>query len=381
MKKKTILFILLITWTCIVQAANLLEVYRQAELNDPIFQQAIANTFATKEGVPISIAALLPNIAVQADPSITRSAYAGSLFTAAPGTNILLSPRNNTARAYTLTLTAQQTVFNFAQFVTVAAQLDNAKSANAKLNAALQDLMIRVAKAYFAILQDEETLKYNQATKLAYAQQLSQAKHQYRVGLKTLTEVYTAQASYDSAVADYIAAQTTLANDRENLRAITGIYYAHLATLSQHFPLVSPQPHNVESWVATAMRQNWSIKASQYAVEMQRQIIKQQFAGHLPTINVQGTLNRLYSNNINGYNSISLPEGPGTQTDREIALNINVPLFSGGGVTAQTNQAIYQFRGVQQQLEQTMRDTINLTHQSYLNILAGISKIMADKQA
>ena len=104
-------------------------------------------------------------------------------------------------------------------------------------------------------------------------------------------------------------------------------------------------------------------------------------AGHLPTLNVQGNLSRQYQDNINGYRTFSDRNGPGTITDRAITLNLNVPIFSGGGVVAQTNQATYNYRVAQQKLEFTIRNTINTTRQSYNSIVTGIPQIQADKQA
>jgi len=89
-----------------------------------------------------------------------------------------------------------------------------------------------------------------------------------------------------------------------------------------------------------------------------------------------------YTNNINGYLNISgQRNGPNTQTNRTVMLNVTMPIFAGGGVTAQTNQAAYQYRASQQQLQLALRNAINSTRQSYLNITSGISKINADKQA
>ena len=379
MKTMFFLFVALISWHVSAQAADLLEVYQQAQASDPVFQQAVAQRLSTKEGVPISVAALLPTLAVSMYPSVTRSSFSGTELASLDG--ISISPRNTTERDYALTLTATQTVFNFAQFSTVASQLAISKSADATLNAALQNLMLRVATAYFNVLKDEDNLSYNEASKLAYAEQLDQIKQQYKVGLKTVTDVYTAQASYDSAVASYINAETTLANDKENLRVITGTYYSHLSALSEDFPLLTPQPAKVETWVQKAQLQNWSIKASQYTTESAKQIIKQQLAGHLPTVILQGKVDRLYTDGVNGYNSFNERRGPGTESDRSIGLNINLPIFSGGIVVAQTNQAIYNYQAAQQQLEQTIRNTINTTRQSYLSILAGVSQVSADKQA
>lgn len=363
-------------------AADLVEVYNQALCSDPIFQQAVAQRLSTKEGVPIALAAILPSINLVAYPSATRSGYSGTLYTTTvPGFGNVLQPRNNTRDAYTLTLTATQTIFNFSQFSALAAQYDLSQGADATLNAALQDLMVRVSAAYLAILQDEDSLRYSEAAKIAYAEQLDQVQQQYNVGLKTITDVYTAKASYDSAVANYIGAQTTLTDDRENLRVITGRYYPYLKKLSDDFPLTTPQPADVEEWVEIAQCQNWSIKASRYNVLSARQIIKQQLAGHLPTIQLQAEMDRLYQNNINGYNTFNLRNGPGTETDRIIGLNIVVPIVSGGGVIAATNQASYNYEIAQQQLEQTIRNVINNTRQSYLGIILGKTQIGADKQA
>ncbi len=357
-------------------AADLIEVYQQALSSDQIYQQAISQRMATKEGVPISLSALLPNISLNYNPSVTRSGFSGTDVSTGS------SPRNNTARNYALTLTLSQTVFNYSQFMALSSALATSSQADAILNSALQSLMTRVANAYFAILKDEDNLSNSEAAMLAYKEQLSQIKQQYDVGLKTITNVYTAQASYDSAYADYIAAQITLNNDKENLRVITGKYYDHLAPLSEDFPLVTPNPQNVEEWVSTALAQNWSIKAGQYNVDSARQLVRQQFGGHLPTVTLQGQADRQYNANINYYQqALNQRNGPSTQTDRSVAINVNLPIFSGGAVVAETNQAAYNFQAAQQQLEQTQRSTVNTTRQSYFGVTSGINQINADRAA
>jgi outer membrane protein len=361
-------------------AADLLTVYQQAQLNDALYQQAVAERLSVKEGVPISISTLLPNITAQAIPSITRIGYSGSsLLTDVNGNTI--TPRNNTQQYYSMQLSLTQTVFDFAKFSQVAGALATSKGADATLNAAAQNLMVRVTQAYFAILQDEDILSYSEASKAAFREQLNEAKQQYHVGLKSITDVHNAQARYDSAVSTYIAAETNLANDKENLRVITGKYYPHLSPLSERFPLISPRPLDMEAWVRKAIEQNWTIKASQYSVQTALQNIRQQYAGHMPIVNIVGDLQRQYTNNINGYQSYIQRNGPATQTDKQIGLIVTLPIFSGGGVVAQTNQATYDYEATQQNLEKITRDVANATRQSYLNIVSGVNKTRADKDA
>jgi outer membrane protein len=377
MFKKFSIFLCLILISSNLWASNLLEVYAQALRSDAIYQQAIAQTFASRQEVPINLANILPQVLFNMNANVTRTGFAGTDLT--QFNTITFAPRNTTQRNYTMTLSVTQTIFDFSKFARVRGALATARNANANLNAALQDLMVRVAKAYFDILRDEDNLRYTKASKKAYQSQLHEVTEQFKVGIKTQTDVYTAQASYDAAVADVIAAETQLADDKENLRVITGKYYEHLAPLSAKFPLLTPKPAHIDAWVVVAQQQNWNVVAARYNVESVRQTIKEKVAHHLPTLDLTGRMDRLYQDNINGYNTLNDRNGPGTQTDKVIGLNLNLPLFTGGGTTAATNQAIYNYQVAQQQLEQTLRNALNTTRQSYLGIIAGVSKIKADQ--
>ena len=113
----------------------------------------------TRDNVPISISYLFPNISVFTNPTVSRSGFSGTEYrTGSIGNITFFDPRNLTQRTYALDLSLTQQVFNFGLYANVAVQLENAKSACASLNAALQDLMIRVSRAYFAVLRDEEEL-------------------------------------------------------------------------------------------------------------------------------------------------------------------------------------------------------------------------------
>jgi len=378
-------FLLLLTLSCLLInqtafATDLIKIYQEALSCDPTYQQAVAQRLVDKQGVPINLALLLPSLTLQDTPSVMRSQFAGAQIEPIPGTVGALQPSNDTTRMNVYQLTLTQTVFNFAQISALAGARALSKQADATLNAATQDLITRVAKVYFAILQDEDNLIYTQAAKHFYNQQYDQVNQQYKVGLKTITDVYTAQASYENAVASYIQAANQLANDKENLRAITGRYYPSIAKLSDHFPLVTPHPQDIDAWTEISLRQNWSIKASQFAADSAMQNIHQQLAnGNFPTINFQGIYNNTYSNDVG--HSLLQPNGVSRTIERSAAFNLNLPIFSGGGGIASTTQAQYAYQKALEGVEFNVRQTINNTRQSYLGIIAGISKIEADRQA
>jgi len=361
-------------------SANLIEVYQQALCSDQVFQQAISQSLSDKENVPINLAALLPALGAVGVPAIAKANGSGS-------SNLI---GDNTVKSYDFRLTLTQTIFDFSKYAAFNSARDVSKQADASINAAIQDLMLRVAKAYFAVLNDEDNIRNNVATKAAFAKQLEQAQQQFKVGLKTITDVYTAQASYDSSVATYITAVNNLADDKENLRVITGIFYPSLAKLSEKFPLVTPNPNNIDAWVEKAQRQNWSIKAACYAAQASREIVKQQFAGHFPTLSAEGSyeinFQRTIASPLGFVDFISnqptvIPVGGSNQVSTSTALlRLNIPIVQGGLVVAQTRKAQYNYQNSLQKLEQQTRNSLNNTRQSYLGVLSGISKINADKQ-
>jgi outer membrane protein len=360
------------------EAADLMEVYSQAFISDQAFQQSISQQLANKQGVPISLSNILPYLGAVVTPNTSK--------TIRSGLNPLLG--SSSQSGYTANLTLNQTVFNFSQFANLSQELSLSKQADAVINTAVQDLMLRVAKAYFNVLHAEDSLRYNEANKRAYAKQLDQITQQYKVGLKTITDVYTAQASYDSSLASYIGAETQLADQRENLRVITGIYYPNLSKLSDEFPLISPQPANIDSWVATAQRQNWAIKAAQYATDAACKNVKQQFGGHIPNVQLQGVYNVNLTRQVaspgdigGGISTVIPVDGTSKVSQYGANLILNVPIVQGGYVVATTKQAQYTYKATYHNLEQQVRNVINQARQSYLGVLSGISQVNADKQA
>src|SRR6185295_11161314 len=120
------------------------------------------------------------------------------------------------------------------------------------------------------------------------------------------------------------------------------------------------------------------------------QNVKQQFAGHMPTLNVEGQYEVNFVNDMtqNSFSSIEdvegailHPRGAGQTHASTLSLNLAVPIYQGGLVVAQTRQAKYQYQVAVQALEQQIRGTANQTRQSYLGVIAGISKIHADQKS
>jgi outer membrane protein len=356
-------------------ASDLVQVYNDAIKSDPTYQAAKSTYLSAAETLPIARGALFPEIALTGGSNglgyTTKTNSTGDLATNGDATT--------SGKGYGLALTLSQPLFNYTFFQGYSEAKNSEKQAAATYYNAQQNLMVRVSNAYFAILMDQDVVRYTQSNVEANKKSLDQAKQQFEVGLKTQTDVYTSQAAYSSAVSDNVSAKNTLANDQENLRAITGKSYKSLAKLSNNFPLAKPSPASINDWTKVAVEHNWDLQSYHYAQMAAMDEIKVQFGGHMPEI----TLNASYGHNYTYTNDHNSEAATGNKfaNTATASIDFNLPLFEGGIVSGQVKQAEYDFQTAVHNMELEYRTVTTDTRQDYLNVISGISAINADKSS
>ena len=165
---------------------------------------------------------------------------------AAPATRIRPPARSSTAAQFghvrnrNLNATLSQTVLDFSKYANLKAAHSAANAQDEQYEAALQDLYVRVATAYFGVLTSEDALAYAKANEDAFRQQYDQSDQRFKVGLSAITDVYQAKAYYEAAKADTIAAQNALNDAREALTQITGQPTGDLKKLREDLPMDRP---------------------------------------------------------------------------------------------------------------------------------------------
>lgn len=357
----------LILMSCLslpVHAADLVDIYELARQQDPRLQQAEAAHAAQLEARPQSRALLLPTVSAAANTTDNDQdrTFENPAFGGEEGFN---------SHGYSLSLT--QPIYHHDRFVQLKQAGKRVRQADAQLNAAQQDVIVRVAERYFDVLAAEDTLEFARAEKNAIQRQLEQTKQQFEVGLIAITDVHEAQASYDLAVAREIEAENRLADAREALSELTGRDHRHLRPLREKVPLISPDPEDMQQWTETALAENPQLTAVRYASEVAQQEVARQRSGHYPTVDV--VVNN--SKSISGGGSLGGSEIDSTS----VSLELNVPLFEGGLVVSQTREAQQRFIEAQEVLEEQRRATIRQARESYRGVKADISRVRALQQA
>jgi outer membrane protein len=343
------------------QASDLLDIYGLALQADAGYRAAAETRRATLEAKPQALAFLLPQLNFSADytdvsQDITKSSFATT------------GPRDFDDTALSVRL--DQVIYR-ADFFTQLKQADSqVAQAEIDFQSARQDLIIRTATAYFDVLAAIDNLTFLRAEKKAIAQQLNQTKQRFNVGLTAITDVHESQARYDQAVAAEIAGENDVAVARESLRVLTGKMPGELATLNDDLPLVYPEPNNVEAWVNTAMAQSLPLLSAQKTVDIARDEVSRQRAGHYPTLDLAANYD--YSDRGGVFAQES--------NETRIGVRLNVPIYSGGATSSVTRQASFNFGAAQENLELVRRETERQARSAYLTVLANISGVKALKQ-
>lgn len=342
--------------------ADLWSVYQVALEHDAEMRAAEAEYRAALQARPQARSALLPQLEAGASQARTRTEPDGF-----PSTTY------DTTR---FDLTLNQSVYDHRNYVALRQADLGIAQATAVRDSARQGLILRVAEAYFGVLAAQDNLTFAQAEKEAIGRQLEQAERRFEVGLIAITDVKESQAQFDIAVAQEIAAMNQLDVAREQLAVVTGQYYEALAVLDEGMPLATPEPADMDQWVASAVDTNLALTAQRFATEFAAEEIKRQRAGHYPTVGLQAS-----------YADIDNSDAPGDQfqfldrRDTQIALQLRVPLYTGGRTTSLTRESRERFDSAREQLALTQRLTVQQTRSAYLSVVSGASQVRALERA
>lgn len=343
---------------------DLLQIYQQAAEKDPQVNQAKAAYEAALESRPQSLANFLPDINLTADTTSNdqdRRFEVGQFG----------GQEQFNSHGYTLQLT--QALFNREAIVQRRQADAVVGEAEANLHNSEQGLIVRVAERYFDVLAAEDNQTFAEAEKEAIARQLEQTNQRFEVGLIPITDVQEAQASFDLAVADEIEASNNLLNARERLREVTGEYHASLTPLQAETPLLSPEPDNIERWTEVALQENLAVQSALNASEVARHAVDRARAGHYPRLDIVAS----QAHNVSGGGAL----GGSTIDSTALSLQLNVPIYQGGLINSRTREAQAGLDQSIERLEQERRAAIRQVRESYLGVLASISRVKAFKQA
>lgn len=365
---------------------DLVSILQLALENDPTLRQAEANYRENREGMVQSRASLLPSVGLGGSTSRLTSGPTDSVYVNIPDPVSGQSIRTRVAEDHSFRpglnnhgwgMNLTQSVLNLANWYNFQSAKARDKAAAVNLAAQEQDLIMRVATAYFDVLRAIDTLETNVQEEEAALRSLEQTRQREEVGLVAITDVFDSQAAYDLAQNTTILQQDILQSRYEALAAITGQPHPSIKVLREDFPILEVDG-SLNDWENEAERSSLAIAAAEYNLEASRKNLKARKSDHLPTIDFSGGWNHNVTAPIV---SQGIQIGGGAFDRTSLALSLSIPIYSGGAVSSRKRAAEYNVISAQESLNLTERQLTQNIRNAYRRVNTDVLVIAQRQQS
>ncbi len=323
-----------------------------------------------------------------ADAAAARAAQAEALIRpsfglSASGTQGRVDPpigQNVNSRTLTAGLQGKYSVYNAANAPTIDKARRGFEVAQADLESAEQDLIVRLATAYFDVLAAKDALTTSQANKAGISEQLASAKRNFEVGTATITDTREAQARYDLAVAQELAADNDLRVKRVTLDQFVGRSGVEPKGLAVPVALPALPSNNVDTWVATGDEQHPAIRKARLGLEVAQLDTQIARAGNQPTLDLNGTVGgQNLHNNLNGIAAQS--SGVGTTKTASVGLTLTYPLYTGGLTQNRIKETLVLEERARNDLDFARRSVAEATRRAFFGVQSLKAQVSAYEAA
>ncbi|MCZ6667510.1 MAG: TolC family outer membrane protein [Gammaproteobacteria bacterium] len=357
---KLIVILILCLSSAQLRAQDLVDIYRLALINDAELMIAVAVYQSELEFLPVATSARKPQIDFTVDGTLIE----------ADQSNL----PSNSITSYGYGLNLVQNLYNAEILASIDAAEANVARARADLEVSQQDLILRVAERYFAILAAQDNVEFAKAEETAIGRQLEQAEKRFEVGLIAITDVLEAQAQSDSAVSRTLLAENLLENSYQALLVIIAEPpSAALARLGDQLELKLPDPANIDQWVETSLQNNRSLISALAAQKVAEYVREGRSKANYPNIDLTAS----YTDRSVDTTLIDDFE----RDELRLMVQLDVPLFTGGRISAERQQAEANYRSAQSATLLQRRLTSQETRVAYLGVVFGISQVKALEQS
>ncbi|MEM9256271.1 MAG: TolC family outer membrane protein [Pseudomonadota bacterium] len=365
-------------------ADSLRDIYELALENDAQLKSEEAIYLAQRETENLGRAALLPQVSsayTYQDSDVDTDGLSPVFSDNGIEIEETFSNRDTETDGYTISL--NQAIFDLPAWFTFRSGKEVTKEAEATFAANQQNLIVRVVDAYLAVLRAQDNLAASEAAERAFERQLEQTQQRFEVGLIAITDVYEAQAARDLAQVTRIVDENNVSVALEQLSVLTGQRHYNLNVLKEDFDIRAPEPSDRAEWVDFALANNFTLQASKYREEAARQTAKANRLEHAPKVSGgydYSDLDTSGSLNVKPDTGVVTPPDS-TQETHMWQINVTLPLYSGGAISANRRKAAQEFNASRENRINLTRNTVTNTRSLHMTVLSNISRVAARKQA
>lgn len=342
-----------------VQAQSLQTLYEAARGYDATFLAARAQYEASVAQAAQAQAGLLPNVGLSADAMANQRA-----------SNV--NTQDGSFNTQNLQLTGRQPLYRPANRLTNEQAQHAVQAAQARLQAAQQDVLVRTAQAYFDVLAAQDSLTFVQAQKTAVTEQLAAAQRSFEVGSATITDTREAQARFDLVLAQEIAADNDVRVKKLALDQLVGRNDTAPWRLQTHATLPPVEPGHVQHWVTLAETEHPTVRQAALGLSIAQLETRKAQTGHQPTLDAvaQYQLARTPSSSSGNASYVR------NQTT-SVGVQFNLPVFAGHAVQNRVKETLALEDKARNDWEAAKRSVAQATRASYFGVVSGLGQVKA----
>jgi len=358
--RRLLALLLMLGFAGAAQAQGLVALYELARAFDATYLAARAQADAAEYKAAQAEALGLPTLSANAKGVATQIDLPSPYGAAGNSNNALQTGLNG-----------RMPLFNKANQATMEQAQRSLIAARAELESAEQDLIIRLATAYFDVLAAKDNVALAKTNKTYILEQLASAKRNFEVGTATITDTREAQSRADLATAQEIAAENDLLNRRIALAYLVGRRDVEPLPLATPVVLPTVTPANVEEWVTVADTVHPQVVRARTALEVAKLEIDKAKAGELPTIDAVASVGANYA----AGNASSVV--PGTTRTASVGVELNWPLYTGGAVQNRIKETVSLEQRSREEFENARRTVAQNTRVAYFGVQSGEALVKA----
>ncbi|MFP5393476.1 MAG: TolC family outer membrane protein, partial [Gammaproteobacteria bacterium] len=319
-----------------------------------------------KENKNLGRAGLLPNVGINYQAQRNRSDLTNEI-----GGKDLVTHPEYISRSAGITL--RQPLLNMEAIARYRQGKVQTEQSAAQFDTRGAEMIVRVAGAYLDVLLAEDTLTLARAQRDTFAEQAKVNQRMFEKGEGTRTDMLETAARLDQAEAAVLEAQDTVTVNRNTLEGLIKMEPGHLQRLGTPYRPPQLKPASFEEWRAIALANNSDIRAATLAAEVARLEIDRARAGHLPRVDFIATYSKSTADTVNTYTQTNL--------NRALGVQVNVPLYSGGQVSAGTRQAVAGYGRAKADLEARSDRVLVDLRKAHTAAVSSVARVAALEKA
>jgi outer membrane protein/protease secretion system outer membrane protein len=240
----------------------------------------------------------------------------------------------------------------------------------ANLERELQSLAVRVATAYFQLMQARDQAELIASQGEFLQSRVTAASRSIAAGTGTRTDLDDAQARLDMNKAQRFEAQQAIQAKRRQLQALVNRPVGELVSLNpERLSLIPPTPETAEQWVLLALDSSPEVQSARARLDAATEEINRTKSASYPAIDAIAQWQRSRSE------FVTLPQTG--YTNASIGVQLSMPLYSGGYIESTVREAVARQRQLHESLETTQLDIGVRVHVEFNAVTEGIGLIRA----